>query len=507
VATRKISDLTLLEAGSVSSSDTLLLLDNSDPTDQNKRSAVGSIFRAVPSGTYTTPGLSFEGKTSTGMFSEAQGQVGLAMGDARLNLQKVGSTLNLQARDAADTNLDITIAAQGTGQIRLGSVLAITDTLFVIPNSSDNSKVGKFSTESIPAGVTHTYVLPSNGAVAGSDTLVTLSATQTLNNKTLNNASFSGTLSIVDLDSTGNSTLGSDAADSITVNGSASFSAAATFNNTVVANQTVTITGDLISNSHIDMPDDKIIKLGNDDDLQISHTDATGDSLIVDTRASGSVLKIGADKLWLQNKDGNEPYIECTDNGSVKIYHDFSPTLETTTTGITIAGAIDAVTDITSSGNVVGNGTAHQLGSSASGKLGVGRAAATYNLEVEGSIFATGSSLIIGDSGTQKTIIQKRVASSALHFTDDTGTDQAILDGNGQFGIGKTPAKKLDVSGDGWFDGDITINTTNPANQTGGKITAREIVLTDPQTGSTATLNSATGSGVSMAKVYFHSFN
>ena len=107
----------------------------------------------------------------------------------------------------------------------------------------------------------------------------------------------------------------------------------------------------LFSVSNDGVADDKIIKLGADEDLQISHTDATGDSLIVDTRASGSVLKIGADKLWLQNKDGNEPYIECTDNGSVKIYHDFSPTLETTTTGITITGAIDAVTSITGSGD------------------------------------------------------------------------------------------------------------------------------------------------------------
>ena len=53
MATRKISDLTELVAGQVSSSDTLLL-DNSDPTDQNKRSAVGSIFRALPGGSYTT---------------------------------------------------------------------------------------------------------------------------------------------------------------------------------------------------------------------------------------------------------------------------------------------------------------------------------------------------------------------------------------------------------------------------------------------------------------------
>ena len=169
MATRKISDLTLLNSGEVSSSDTVLLLDNSDPTDQNKRSAVGSLFRATPSGTYNEPGVQFELKTKTGLFSESQGQIGLAMGDARLNLQKVGSTLNIEAKDQTDTNLDFTISAQGTGVIRLGSVLAITDTLFVIPNSSDNTKVAKFSTADMPTAVTHTYVLPSNGAIAASD--------------------------------------------------------------------------------------------------------------------------------------------------------------------------------------------------------------------------------------------------------------------------------------------------------------------------------------------------
>ena len=193
MATRKISDLTLLEAGSVSSSDTLLLLDNSDPTDQNKRTAVGSIFRAVPSGTYTTPGVQFELKTSTGLFSEAQGQVGLAMGDARLNLQKVGSTLNIQARDSADPNLDFTISAQGTGVIRLGSPLAITDTVFLVPNSSDNTKVARFSTAQITSGQTDVFVLPSLDAQDGADTVVTTSTTQTLSNKTLNSPVLTGT--------------------------------------------------------------------------------------------------------------------------------------------------------------------------------------------------------------------------------------------------------------------------------------------------------------------------
>ena len=62
------------------------------------------------------------------------------------------------------------------------------------------------------------------------------------------------------------------------------------------------------------------------------------ESLIRDKRATGSTLKIGADSLVLQNKDGNENYIECTDNGSVKIYHDFLPKLETTSTGLQLTG-------------------------------------------------------------------------------------------------------------------------------------------------------------------------
>ena len=534
MATRKISDLTLLSSGQVSSSDTLLLLDNSDPTDQNKRSAVGSIFKAVPSGTYSAPGVQFEGKTATGLFSESQGQVGLSMGDARLNLQKVGTTLNIQARDAADTNLDFTISAQGTGVIRLGSVLAITDTLFVIPNSADNSKVAKFSTADMPTGVTHTYVLPSNGSTAATDTIVTLGATQTLTNKTLSNATFTGLLSVDSMSITGNTTIGNESADSLTVNAASTFASSTTFSNTVIMQQTLSVTSDITANGHIAVADDKIIKLGADEDLQISHTDATGDSLIVDTRASGSVLKIGADKLWLQNKDGNEPYIECTDNGSVKIYHDFSPTLETTTTGITITGAIDAVTSITGSGDITiatdkftldasnGNavfggsitgggdvsstaGTTFQFGSSSTAKLGVGRAAATYNLEVEGSIYATGSTVIAGNGTAGKFILQKGAAGIGLHFTDNTGTDQAVLDASGNFGVGKSPTDKFEVSGNSNIDGDLSITTTNPATQTGCKITAREIVLTDPQTGASVTLDSTTGSGVSRAKSFFYS--
>ena len=465
MATRKISDLTLLEAGTVSSSDTVLLLDNSDPTDQNKRSAVGSLFRAVPSGSYTVPGVQFELKTQTGLFSESQGQIGLAMGDARLNLQKVGSTLNIQAKDSADTNLDFTISAQGTGKIRLGSILAITDTLFIIPNSSDNTKIAKFSTADMPTGVTHTYILPSNGAVAAADTLVTLGATQTLNNKTLNNAAFSGTLTVETIQINGNTTLGDGASDSVTVNAASNFSASATFSNTAVFQQTVNITSDLNLNNHLEMIDDKSIKMGTDDDLQIAYTNSTDASTITDTSTNG--LTISSAIIGLNS--GATKFLKASSTETI-LYHNNNARITTSATGINIGGAIDAVTSITGSGDITiatdkftlasatgnavfggsltANGTGNfQLGSASSAKVGVGRAPTTYNLEVEGTIYATGSSIVAGNASAGKFILQKGVVGIGLHFTDNTGTDQMVLDTNGNLVIAMSPTKRLDVSG------------------------------------------------------------
>ena len=75
------------------------------------------------------------------------------------------------------------------------------------------------------------------------------------------------------------------------------------------------------------------------------------ESIIRDTRAGvAGTLAIGADKLILRNKDGNEPYLEANDNGSVKLYHDFFPRFETSGIGITVLGSgtdstIDLSTD------------------------------------------------------------------------------------------------------------------------------------------------------------------
>ena len=530
MATRKISDLTLLGVGQVSSSDTLLLLDNSDPTDQNKRSAVGSIFTAVPSGTYTLPGVRFEGKTATGVFSETQGQVGLAMGNARLNLQKVGTTLNVEARDDADQNLDFKLSAQGTGKIRLGSVLAINDLNFIVPNSVDETKVAKFSSVNLTAGLTNVYSFPSNeGLTNTTDELVTLKATQTLENKTLTSPVFTGTLAIESFTSSGNATIGDAAADSLTVNAAATFAASTTFSNSVIVSQGAPVTGDLNINNHIDMVDDQIIKMGTDDDLQIKYLNTGDSSYVTSTATNGLVL--ASDKMFIMNAAHNVNWIYADSTNTI-VYHNNAARITTSATGINIGGAIDAVTSITGSGDITiatdkftldsangnavfggnitggGNitassGTTFQLGSTASAKLGIGRAASTYNLEVEGSIYSTGSTIIAGNGSAGKFILQKGAAAIGTHFTNNVGTDEMVLDSNANLGIGKSPGQRLDVSGNANIDGDLVIVTTNPSNNTGGKISAREIVLTDPITNSQSTLNYATSGGVSRARVFF----
>ena len=538
MATRKISDLTLLGADQVSSSDTLLLLDNSDPTDQNKRSAVGSIFTAVPSGTYTAPGVRFEGKTATGVFSETQGQVGLAMGNARLNLQKVGTTLNIQARDDADTNLDFTISAQGTGKIRLGSILAVNDINFQIPNSIDETKVARFSVTNLTPGITNVYTFPDQAEQTNNtDELLTLKSTQTMENKTIVSPQFTGALTMESFTSSGSATIGDAAADSLTVNAAATFAASTTFSNSVIMSQGATITGNLgLSNTtNVNMSTERGIQwLDTSTDpttvnLQMYYSASQNASIVTSTPQ----YFVAAPQITLADLGNTSgKFFEATVANTI-IYHDNAARITTSATGINIGGAIDAVTSITGSGDITiatdkftlasatgdavfgGNitgggdlnattGTTFQLGSTSSAKLGIGRAASTYNLEVEGSIYSTGSTIIAGNGSAGKFILQKGAAAISMNFTNSVGTDEVIIDASGRFGVGKIPSKTMDVSGDAGFDGDITVVTTNPTLNTGGKISARELVLTDPSTGATTTLNAISGGGgLSRGKVYF----
>ena len=483
MATRKISDLTLLTT--VSPSDTLLLLDNSDPVDTNKKSEVGSIFKAVPGGSQNQPGLAFDQKTATGLYSTTQGELGISLGDSKLLLEKQSTSLVLSARDSADSNLDLTFQALGTGLIRFNSTIAINDSVFTVPNSSDNSKIIKFSATQLPTGTTRTFVFPDAGVDI--DTVVTTSSTQTLTSKTLVSPIFTGDLTAVNLTLSGNlqvdgnTTLGSDNNDTLTVAAVSTFNANTTLNNPVTITAATTTTAD----------------------VQINQTSATGSyrnlkfyDTSQNTNAGGAVGDLGVTTdqasryLDLAYYDMDTDYDSTMKSYGMRIAS-VAYTLPDVVVNI-VNGAVDSFTITDPGANisqamtavivgdgsdaivtpVVVNGALQSVTINAGGQdytsatiqfttQGGGLQFRQYSValeqETKNEIIHTGNLSLISQIGA----VNNLVTTGSVNFDDGT----FILDNvNDRVGIDITPSQyKLEVGGDIYFTGSQLIGGDNSA--------------------------------------------
>ena len=483
MATRKISDLTLLTT--VSPSDTLLLLDNSDPVDTNKKTEVGSIFKAVPGGSQNQPGLAFDQKTATGLYSTTQGELGISLGDSKLLLEKQSTSLVLSARDSADSNLDLTFQALGTGLIRFNSTIAINDSVFTVPNSSDNSKIIKFSATQLPTGTTRTFVFPDAGVDI--DTIVTTSSTQTLTSKTLVSPIFTGDLTAVNLTLSGNiqvdgnTTLGSDNNDTLTVAAVSTFNANTTLNNPVTITAATTTTAD----------------------VQINQTSATGSyrnlkffDTSQNTNAGGAVGDLGVTTdqasryLDLAYYDMDTDYSSTMKSYGMRIAS-VAYTLPDVVVNI-VNGAVDSFTITDPGANisqamtavivgdgsdaivtpVVVNGALQSVTINAGGQdytsatiqfttQGGGLQFRQYSLateqETKNEIIHTGNLSLISQIGA----VNNLVTTGSVNFDDGT----FILDNvNDRVGIDITPSQyKLEVGGDIYFTGSQLIGGDSSA--------------------------------------------
>ena len=473
MATRKISDLTLLTT--VSPSDTLLLLDNSDPVDTNKKSEIGSIFKAVPGGSQNQPGLAFDQKTATGLYSTTQGELGISLGDSKLLLEKQSTSLVLSARDSADSNLDLTFQALGTGLIRFNSTIAINDSVFTVPNSSDNSKIIKFSATQLPTGTTRTFVFPDAGVDI--DTIVTTSSTQTLTSKTLVSPIFTGDLTGVNLTLSGNlqvdgnSTIGSDNNDTLTVAAVSTFNANATLNNPVTINAATTSTDDITINQTSGTGTYKKLKFF--DTSQDTNAGRDVADLAVSTDQASRYLDL---KYYDQDTDyssTNYTYgmriasIAYTmPDVTVNITNGAVAGFTITDPGANISGSLTAV--IVGDGSdaivtpVVINGELSSVTIDAGGQdytsatinfttFGGGLQYRQYNhatsTETKNEIIHTGNLSLIRQIGS----VSNLVTTGSVNFDDGT----FILDDtNDRVGIDITPtAYKLEVGGDIYFTG------------------------------------------------------
>ena len=473
MATRKISDLTLLTT--VSPSDTLLLLDNSDPVDTNKKSEVGSIFKAVPGGSQNQPGLAFDQKTATGLYSTTQGELGISLGDSKLLLEKQSTSLVLSARDSADSNLDLTFQALGTGLIRFNSTIAINDSVFTVPNSSDNSKIIKFSATQLPTGTTRTFVFPDAGVDI--DTIVTTSSTQTLTSKTLVSPIFSGDLTGVNLTLSGNlqvdgnSTLGSDNNDTLTVAAVSTFNANLTANNPVTINAATTTTDDVTINQTSGTGTYKKLKFF--DTSQDTNAGREVADLAVTTDSAARFLDLSYYDRDTDYSSTNYTYgmriasigytlpevVVTITNGAVAGFTITNPganisnTMTATIVGdgsdaiitpVVVNGALDSIT-INAGGQDYTSATVTFVTSG--GALQYRTYDHTGSSEAKNEIIHTGNLNLISAIGS----VSNLVTTGSVNFDDGTFV---LDDTNNRIGIGLTPsAYKLEVGGDIYFTG------------------------------------------------------
>ena len=205
-----------------------------------------------------------------------------------------------------------------------------------------NSK--KFETSS--TGITVTGVVVSDGLDVGDNEKIRLGDSQDLE------IYHNGTHSYIDDTGTGKLIIrGNDAVEihkytgeyMITANADGSVNL---YNDDSVKLSTtatgITVTGVAVADG-LDMGDDEKIRLGNSQDLEIYHSGS--DSYIRDVGQGG--LRLTASYFEVLDSANSETMIKATENSTVELYNDNSKKLETTSSGISITGGIDATGNLT----------------------------------------------------------------------------------------------------------------------------------------------------------------
>ena len=96
-----------------------------------------------------------------------------------------------------------------------------------------------------------------------------------------------------------------------------------------------------LETTQVDLRDDEKIRLGDNQELEIYHFNNDYSWI----KHSGTqALFIQSDELNIRSNQGTETMITASYNGSVDLWYDASKKLETTSTGVTVTGAVSATT-------------------------------------------------------------------------------------------------------------------------------------------------------------------
>ena len=198
-----------------------------------------------------------------------------------------------------------------------------------------------------------------------------------------------------------------------------------------------TMTGD------IDLGDNIKASFGASNNLEIYHNGYLGRPFVYATAplfiASTGNIWIGGDSIGLGNPGSSEYFVQCVNNGEVKLYYDNAEKLATTSTGL----------DVTGNASFANNGKAIF--------------GASNNLQ----IFSTGTSSYVAESGSGDLYIK----GSSIYLTDtdnnqyihlsDTGTGGTVVLKHNAVTKLATTATGIDVTGTTTTDQYLYVNSPN----------------------------------------------
>ena len=231
------------------------------------------------------------------------------------------------------------------------------------------------------------------------------------------------------------------------------------------------------------------------------------DALVTPVVVNGALSSITIDA---GGQDYTTAAIEFTTSGGALQYrqYDYGSSTETKneiihTGNLSLISQIGAVSNLVTTGSVNFDDGTFILDDT-NDRVGIDITPTAYKLEVGGDIYFTGGQLIGGDSSAF--VLQRRLDATPIRFNKFDGTTEMMIDSNGNVGIAKTPAKRLDVTGDSNVDGDFYVTETDPVNKIGGAIYAKRLKLTDLN-GAVQTITADTISATSRTKVIFHAYS
>ena len=198
------------------------------------------------------------------------------------------------------------------------------------------------------------------------------------------------------------------------------------------------------SDDALEFADNVKAVFGTGGDLQIYHD---GSKSIIHDNGTGQ-LKVQTSRLAVNASNGSEKLIDATENGSVELYHDNSKKVETTSTGATVSGKLDA-------GVLEGEGgvTYDPPGSSGSDTS-----------TAVGLALHSGARIVLGTGGYIRTIVDA-TANSALKFGQSgtgyfAGTE--IYGGNSGVKLHHSSTNILETKSTGVdVNGDLTLTSTD----------------------------------------------